>query len=104
MPVRYCGLCNCPIYLSPLRTSGLYNFYETRGCARCIHNDLYFQYRNEFLKILRKTEWDVETRVRKQMNYAVKEIGIIEAERALITAMQIYRVDAKIKSARNPPL
>lgn len=104
MPIRYCGLCNCPIHLTPLRAKGLYNYYATRGCARCLHNDLYFQYRDTFLKILRKTEWHVEPRVRKQMNYAVKEIGIMEAERALITAMQIYRVDAKIKTACNPPL
>jgi len=101
MPYRFCGLCNCPIYLSPLRTSGLYNFYETRGCPRCIHDDLYFQYKKEFLKILRKTEWDVESRVRKQMRFAVKELGIVEAERALLSAMQYYRVENMVKLARN---
>ena len=99
MPFRFCGLCNCPIWLTPLRVGGVYSYYESRGCSRCIHDDLYFYYKRQFARILRND--DLEIKLRKELRYAIGAMGIVEAERALVSAMQSYRVETMINKARS---
>ena len=100
-----CYKCTFPYKVKKLKSFGNYQRFKTNGCVKCTFDWLCARYRTQFLidlknlinvKVGDTRKWvvsDKDTaikRVQHTMNLAVKRLGIIEAESALLWAMTEY--------------
>ena len=100
-----CNKCEVPYKVKKLKSFGNYQRFKTNGCPKCTFDWLCKRYRSQFLiaiknliniKVGDARKWvvqDKETavkRIQHTMNLAVKRLGIIEAESALLWAMIEY--------------
>ena len=100
-----CSKCKVPYKVKKLKNQGSYQRFSTRGCAKCGFERTCEMYRNHFLidiknlinvRIKDERQWieddedDVEARLERTMRFAIEELGVLEAEAALVWAMKEY--------------